>query len=249
MPEDPLPPPTPARLPELRPHDDALCDLLVAGRGPRTALPLLDVGSGDGLALASIVGGAGLRGLALDQRLPADWHGPRGFARLRADGAHLPFRDGACATALSSESLEWFADPAQVLREMARAARHRLIVAQSDWSSLWFDSGDPETSREFTRLYAGPQAATAAALPALLRAAGLRAQTMQRQTVRGEELRPDTYAHHLLRLLRQFLVVQAAVVRARRFDDWRADLAQRASRGTFAFSLQRHVAVVALDAA
>ena len=236
------------RPPELRPHDDAIYDLLVAGLGPRATSPLLDVGSGDGLGLSSIVGGTGMHGLALDRLLTTDWRGPDGFARLRADATHLPFCNGAFASVLSSESLEWFTGPAAVLREMARAGRHRLILVQSDWSSLWFDSGDPETSREFTRLYAGPEAMTATTLPGLLRTAGLSAATLERQTVQGRELRRGSYAHHLLRLLRRFLVVQTAVVRARHFDDWRADLAARASRDAFTFSLQRYVAVIALDA-
>ena len=236
------------RPPELRPHDDAVYDLLVAGLGPRATSPLLDVGSGDGIGLSSIVGGTGMHGLALDRHLTADWRGPDGFPRLRADATQLPFCNGAFASSLSSEGLEWFSRPVAVLCEMARTTRHRLLLVQTDWPSLWFDSADPETSREFTRLYAGPEAVTATTFPGLLRAAGLSTKTLERQTIQGRELRRGSYAHHLLRLLRRFLVVQAAVVRARRFDEWRADLAARASRDAFAFSLQRYVAVIALDA-
>ena len=62
-------------------------------------------------------------------------------------------------------------------------------------------------------------------------------------TIRGERLRPGTYAMELLRLLREFLVVQSAGVRARRFDEWRADLEERAARGAFGFSIERRVVV------
>ena len=81
---------------------------------------------------------------------------------------------------------------------------------QSDWRTLWLDSGDPETAQEFTRLFAGPVDPRLDAPAALLRDAGLRVVEDGVDTIRGERLAPGAYATELLRLLREFLVVQGA---------------------------------------
>ncbi|MXY79045.1 MAG: hypothetical protein F4Y94_05005 [Chloroflexi bacterium] len=117
------------------------------------------------------------------------------------------------------------------------------MIVQSDWRTLWLDSGDPETAQEFTRLFTGPADPDAAAPASLLAAAGMRVVEDAVDTIRGERLRPGTYAMELLRLLREFLVVQSAGVRARRFDEWRADLEERSARGAFGFSIERRVVV------
>lgn len=235
-------PERPPRYPELHVHADAIYDQLCAGHSPREAGPLLDIGSGDGAALAAIVEGTGMRGVALDRRPVHDWFGPVGFQRLTAEAEQLPFPAGSFGASLLHETWEWLANPAAVLAEMARVTRERLVVVQTDWRSLWFDSGDPETAREFTRLFAGPAAPGRARASALL-PAGVRLCEETMATVRGDRLQRGTYAFELLRLLREYLVVQRAGVRARRFDEWRKDLDARAAAGAFAFSLERRVVV------
>ncbi len=241
----PLEPPEFHRYPELRAHFNAVYDHLTAGQRPHDASPLLDVGAGTGAALFAVVFGTGLRGVAVDLRRAAEWIGPPEFDFLMADAQALPFPDRAFPATLSMETLEWFADPGAALREMARVTRDRLVIVHTDWHSLWFDSGDPDTAREFTRLFAGPIAeAGGHRLPEIVTAAGLSLAQHDIHTVRGDVLAPETYARHLLALLREWLVQQDAGVRARRFDTWRADLDTRAEAGEFAFSLNRHVVVV-----
>lgn len=231
------------RFPELQPHDDELYDRLLGGASARAPGPLLDVGSGDGAALTATLAGTNVRGIALDPQRVHDWRGPPGFVRLQAEGARLPFRDRAFWAALSMETVEWLADPLAVVREMARVSRERVVLVQSDWTSLWFDSGDPDTAREFTRLFAGPGITGGGHIAGLVEAAGLRSAVDVVQTIRGERLQRGTYAFELLRLLREYLVVQHAVVRARRFDDWRDELDERAQRGAFGFSQERRLTV------
>ena len=231
------------RFPELQRHHDEVYDRLLGGTTARAAGPLLDVGSGDGAALAATLEGTNVWGVALDRRRLHDWRGPAGFARVQADGARLPFRDRAFRAALSMETVEWLADPAAVVREMARVSQERVVVVQSDWTSLWFDSGDPDTAREFTRLFAGPGNTGEGRIAGLVEGAGLRSVVDIVQTIRGERLQRGTYAFELLRLLREYLVVQHAVVRARRFDEWREELDARAQRGAFSFSQERRLAV------
>ena len=131
------------------------------------------------------------------------------------------------------ETIEWFDSPATVLGEMARVASKRILLVQSDWQSLWFDSGDPETSREFTRLFAGPappDKPISTLLNDFVSAAGLRLTTHETHNIRGEMIAPDTYARHLLGLMRDWLCNQLGAVRARRFDNWHKDGSSRARR-------------------
>ena len=235
-----------ARYPELRAHFDAVYDQLIGSDGPRDASPLVDVGSGNGSALAAVMAGTDASGLALDLREAAEWLGPPGFETVLADGARLPLANGAAPAALCMEAIEWFSDPQAVVRELARVASKRVVLVHSDWQSLWFDSGDPETSREFTRLFAGPVPGgkrIRELLEDLSAAAGLNVGTHEVHVIRGETIAPDTYAQHLLALLRDWLCNQLGAVRARRFDEWRKDLETRAVEGTFAFSLDRHLVV------
>ena len=143
------------------------------------------------------------------------------------------------------DTLEWLADPARALRELARVVHGPLLIVQTDWHSLWFDSGDPDTGREFTRLFAGPpDLRIAGRITDFVEAAGLHVQQHDLHSIRGEQLIPDSYAIYLLRLMRQWLVIQNAGVRARRFDSWRANLDARAQTGEFGYSIGREVVVV-----
>jgi SAM-dependent methyltransferase len=232
--------------PEMRAHFDAVYDQLIGSDEPRGASPLIDVGSGNGSALAAVVAGTNMTGVALDLREAAEWMGPHGFDIVLADAAQLPFPSGAAPVLLSMETIEWFDAPPAVLREMARVASKRVLLVHSDWQSLWFDSDDPDTSREFTRLFAGSVSGGKPIrdlLDDFVSAAGLRLATHEIHVIRGETIGPDTYARHLLGLLRDWLCNQLGAVRARRFDQWRKDLEARAVEGRFGFSLDRHVVV------
>ncbi len=232
--------------PEMRTHFDAVYDRVIDSDGPRGASPLIDIGSGNGSGLAAILAGTDTTGIGLDLREAAEWVGPPNFDHVLADATQLPFADAAVPVLLSMETIEWFDSPATVLGEMARVASKRILLVQSDWQSLWFDSGDPETSREFTRLFAGPappDKPISTLLNDFVSAAGLRLTTHETHNIRGEMIAPDTYARHLLGLMRDWLCNQLGAVRARRFDNWHKDLEARAREGTFAFSLDRHLIV------
>lgn len=244
-------PPEFFRYPELRAHFDALYDLLAAEDGPRAASPVLDLGSGNGSTLAAITAGTDLRGVAVDLRRAAEWQGPPGFPLILANGAALPFPDNAFPTSLNTETIEWLTNPVAVLREAGRVSRDWIIIEHTNWESLWFDSDDPDTSQEFTRLFAreGQSLPTGAegrpgmgiVLESLATQAGLRLEHAWVHVIRGDRIKTDTYAKHLLALMREWLCNQLGAVRARRFDEWRAALDQRAAAGEFSFSLDRHV--------
>lgn len=230
--------------PELRAHFDAVYDLLMAGRPARVPQPVLHVHSGDGSALAAVMQGTNGHGVAVTNADRDAWSGPPKFAPLQAAVEALPFTTGTFAASLSMDALEWLADPAAALQEQARVTAGPVVVVHTDWQSLWLDSEDPDTSREFVRLFAGPpDEGVGARLAEIVAAAGLRVRETQMHTIRCERNGPETYAHHLLTQLRNWLVLELGAIRARRFDAWRDTLDGRTAAGAFALTLNRHLVV------
>lgn len=60
------------------------------------------------------------------------------------DAAHLPFPDGAFDGARIDRALQHLADPAGVVREMARVTRPggRIVAAEPDWGTFFLYDGD-----------------------------------------------------------------------------------------------------------
>ena len=244
-------PPLFEQYPELRTHFDAVFDFVAAGIGSpqqqraRGLQAVLDVGTGNGAALAAVVFGTELRGIAADVRVAPEWLGPPGFAVVASDAHALPFKRNTFATSMCMDTMEWLANPAVAFHEIARVTEGVLIVVQTDWHSLWFDSDDPETSQEFSRLFAGPRTVSMnERLVGSIDHIDVPARTHDVHVVRGKRIDSDTYARYLLNQMREWLVIQRGVVRARRFDTWRKALDLRTEEGAFAFSLERHVLVV-----
>ena len=117
--------------PELQRHYDSLYDLLLNGRAPRDARPVLDVGTGDGLALAAITMGTPLHGVAIDAASPAHWMGPADWGVVRADAQRLPFADRSFRSALMVDVFEWLRHPTVTLAEN-RAGQQRPDPARTD---------------------------------------------------------------------------------------------------------------------
>jgi len=115
----------------------ALLAELLAPLAPGASL--LDVGCGTGHFAAALAGaGFGVVGADPDRAMLAA-AAPR-VPVLRADGARLPFADGAFDGAVLVSVLGFVADPASLLREARRVARVRVAVidlASFSWLGLW----------------------------------------------------------------------------------------------------------------
>ena len=122
-------------------------------------------------------------------------------------------------------------------------SRGRVVIVQSDWRTLWIDSGDPDTAQEFTRLFAGPADPRLDAPAALLRDAGLRVLEDGVDTIRGERLAPGAYATEFAAPATRVPGRAGGGGCGARFDEWRDELADRAARGAFGFSIERRVVV------
>jgi SAM-dependent methyltransferase len=119
--------------------------LLGVGLGAR----VLEVGCGLGdvvALLAPRVGAAGLMGVDRSEvmlRLARERHPALRFER--AEATRLPFEDAAFDAVFANLVLEHVSDPREVVAEMKRVTRPggRLLVRETDWSSLRVESADP----------------------------------------------------------------------------------------------------------
>lgn len=128
-------------------HDGGQAAALVLdGAGPLEG-PVLDLGSGMGVmarALAHLsLAVESVDVSAEDQEVAASLTEGTGLeSRVRftaADGAALPFSDGAFASAVSFNVLHHLADGASVLREVVRVVRPGGVLVLADFSREGFD--------------------------------------------------------------------------------------------------------------
>ncbi len=239
----------PAIHPELQRHYDALYDLLLNGRHPREARPVLDVGSGDGLALAAITQGSLLSGVGVDASEPGQWLGPEGWSIIRADAQRLPFADRSFHSALMVDVFEWLRHPAATLAEVARVTDGPILIVQTDWEGLWIQADGTgfgtEIGRDLVRAYTrgAPERPVDAIRSAALDAA-LSIDNISVAAIAADALIPQSLAWDVLDSIRRYLVIESAQIRARRFDEWRADLQRAAGEGQFRMLIRRVVAVL-----
>ena len=222
----------PDRYPELQAHYDAVYDRLTGGRTARAVQPLLDVGAGDGAALAATVAG---------NRRARRCAGPAPRPGLARAAGIRPPTGRRSATALSRPRLPGHAQhgDAGVVRRSAgrtpgdgaRLAGCRGAGAERVGIALVRQWRPRHRPGVHATLPAGPAPPPAGASRDWVTGAGMQVASESTDTIRGERLQRGTYAFELLRILREYLVVQRSGVRARRFDEWRDDLVERAARG------------------
>ncbi len=230
---------------ELQRHYDALYDQLLNRRPAREARPVLDVGTGDGLTLAAITQGSPLHGVGVDTAEPGHWLGPVGWSVIQADAQRLPFDDRSFRSALMVDVFEWLRHPAATLGEIARVTDGPILVVQTDWEGLWFQADKAEVGRHLVRAFTrGAPEQLRSRIRAASTEAGLEISGSSIATISAETLKPNGLAWDVLESIRRYLVIESAQVRARRFDDWRAELQRASDDGQFTMLLRRVVALL-----
>lgn len=92
----------------------------------------LDVGSGPGIAAASLSDRLDVTCLDIDPQAVARCR-RRGMQAVRGDARALPFRDRSFDLTYCSFTLLWLHEPGKALREMLRTSRHAvLLLAEPD---------------------------------------------------------------------------------------------------------------------
>ena len=128
-------------------HDGARAAALVLDAAGALEGPVLDLGSGMGVMARELARrGHSVESVdvnAEEQEIAASLTAGSGLEpKIRftpADGAALPFADGAFASAVSFNVLHHLADGASVLREVLRVVRPGGILVLADFSSEGFD--------------------------------------------------------------------------------------------------------------
>ena len=239
---------TPVIHAELRRHYDALYDLLLNGRSPREARPVLDVGTGDGLALTAITQGTPLHGVGIDTAEPGQWLGPPEWSVIRADAQRLPFVDASFRSALMVDVFEWLRHPAATLAEIARVTDGPILIVQTDWEGLWFQADEAEIGRDLVRAFTkGAPEQLRQRIRDSAEKAGLRLERASTVSITTDRLELGSLAWDVLESIRRYLVIESAQVRARRFDDWRSELQRAAAAGQFTMLVRRVVALLEAD--
>ena len=230
---------------ELQRHYDALYDLLLNGRAPRAARPVLDVGSGDGLALTAILQGTPLHGVGIDAAAPGQWLGPPEWSVVRGDAQRLPFADAAFRSALMVDVFEWLRHPAATLAEIGRVTDGPIMIVQTDWEGLWFQADEAEIGRDLVRAFTkGAPARLRATIGEAAQEAGLSVERLSTVSITSNRLELGSLSWDVLEAIRRYLVIESAQVRARRFDDWMSELQRAAAEGQFTMLVRRVVALV-----
>ena len=231
--------------PELRRHYDALYDLLLHGRAPRAARPVLDVGSGDGLTLSAIMQGTPLHGVAIDSAAPGRWLGPSRWEVIQADAHRLPFADAAFNTALLVDVFEWLRHPAATLGEIARVTNGPILIVQTDWEGLWFQVDKAEIGRDLVRAFTrGAPEHLRDQIRGSVDEAGLQLESESSVSIAANELAQSSLAWDVLESIRRYLVIESAQIRASRFDNWRGELQRAANGGQFTMLVRRTITLV-----
>ena len=230
---------------ELRRHYDGLYDQLLNGRAPRDARPALDVGTGDGLTLAAITQGTPLNGVAIDSDSPGRWLGPTEWSVIQADAQRLPFPDAYFNSALMVDVFEWLRHPTATLNEIARVTRGPMLIVQTDWEGLWFQTQEAEVGRDLVRAFTkGAPERLRGQITGSAEEANLSIVSMSTESITTDRLELGSLAWDVLESIRRYLVIESAQVRARRFDHWRAELQQAANEGQFNMLVRRVVALL-----
>ena len=230
---------------ELRRHYDALYDLLLNGRAPREARPVLDVGTGDGLALTAITQGTPLHGIGIDAAAPGQWQGPPEWSVIRADAQRLPFVDDGFKSSLMVDVFEWLRHPAATLAEVSRVTDGSILVVQTDWEGLWFQADEAEIGRDLVRAFTkGAPEQLRQRIRSSAEEAGLSVERSSTVSITTDRLELGGLAWDVLESIRRYLVIESAQIRARRFDDWRSELQRAADEGQFTMLVRRVVALL-----
>ena len=201
----------------------------------------IDVGCGLGdevRLLADAVGPAGSAiGVDLSGELLAAArarHGQQAAIRfIQADAHRLPFADRELDGARIERTLQHVADPAAVVREIARTVRPggRIVALEADWRTLVFSGEDADTARLVACDVAAHirHPAAGLSLPAWFHAAGL---VVERFGADATVTRSFAIADQLMGLGEAVERLATQAARA-----WRVEQRRLARRGMFAATI------------
>jgi ubiquinone/menaquinone biosynthesis C-methylase UbiE len=208
---------------------------------------VLDVGCGAGtdtVALAGLVGPAGrVVGIDIDGEMVGQAEGRAHESGVEArvehrqgDAAALPFEAGEFQASRSERLFQHLVHPEQALAEMVRVTRPggRIVVLESDYGSLSFDTDETDIERRLCRFIAEKEVQSGYAGRRLLR-------LFRQQALTGVEIEVLPVPLLSYPLCRQAMLLdrfereaqEAGVLAPEEIARWRSSLEQAEREGAF----------------
>jgi ubiquinone/menaquinone biosynthesis C-methylase UbiE len=210
---------------------------------------VLDVGAGNGIMardMLDIVGASGSV-TGLDSAPPmiamASALCPGGTF-VQGDASDLPFGDGSFDVVTAAQLICFLTDPDRALREMRRVLRPkgRVVILDTDWDSLVWNSHDPGLMAKAMDLYTRPyvDAHVPRTLSRRLAAAGFDVTARDTLTVLNWTPGPDNYAE-LTASFMESIATASAEFSDSEWRRWKEDQKAVANAGEYMFSLNRYI--------
>ncbi len=216
---------------------------------------ILDLGSGPGFLaceLAEEVGGAG-RIVAVDissemnsiasKRIAAAGLGDR-VEILEGDATALAFADATFDAAVSTQVIEYLAEPDAALRQLVRVLRPggRLVIVDTDWDSLVWAATD---RRRAARIAAAwnehlPDPYLPRSLAPRLRGAGFEVKEVRIVPILNTAYDATTFSYNIAPLIAAFVPGRGGVSEDE-VTEWLNDLAELQHQVRYFFSVNRYL--------
>ena len=166
---------------------------------------------------------------------------------IKGDGAALPLNDNSFEVVVSTQVMEYLADPDRALAEMFRVLKPggRALIMATDWDRIAWYSADQNRMARVRKAWeehcAHPH------LPRTLvrqaRAAGLQLTQLTDYVITNTRLDASTYSHALVDLMTDFLR-RRGTISAVELEGWANELHDLSSRGRYFFSTTRSLCLL-----
>ncbi len=210
---------------------------------------VLDIGCGNGFFARDIAALVGQSGKVCGTDGSPDMIGmareicPGGEFRA-CDATEQPFDDAMFDAVTATQVLCYVSDPGKAIREMHRLLRPggRLVIMDTDWQSVVWNTADSELMRRAIRLVTSDyeNAHVPRTLSSDLKAAGFHEIERSVFTILNWDRNSDGYAQVMAGSIRQ-LAEKSDNFSASDLARWEADQSEMDAAGTYMFSLNRYI--------
>jgi len=215
---------------------------------------ILDLGSGPGFLaceLAREVGATG-RIVAVDVSSDMNSIASKRIAAaglsdrvdiVEGDATALAFADAVFDAAVSTQVIEYLAEPDAALHQLIRVLRPggRLVIIDTDWDSLvWAAHGSPPRSSDRCRVERAPARPLPSALKPRLRAAGFEVREIRIVPILNTAYDATTFSYNIAPLIAAFVPGRGGVSEDEA-TEWLNDLAELQHQGRYFFSVSRYL--------
>lgn len=235
-----------ANTPDMARQRDALLRKLALQPGEA----VLEIGTGNGILARDMVGRAGPAGRvtgvdASEAILATARHICPEAEFLLADAQSLSFDESTFDVVTGAQVLCFVADVDRALAEAFRVLKPggRLVLLDTDWDTLVWNSGDPRrmarVMQAYTAVYADPHLPRS--LGGRLKRAGFADVTLAPLVLLNTTFGADTYARQTANFALPIMEASADIT-PQEAADWLQELETLDATGGFFFSLNRYIA-------